>query len=236
MTKTIEIAAMALGGVSLFAVCFLGFALLSGTPLADVPLVGSLLRSPELTPPAGAPAQEPPQARERTRSRPELVASALGTLGAWSLPSPFRADELAALEDELQAELHEVEVRARALDERERELDERAHTLAERFETLEDLRRQLDTFAQELELRESEVLVAEEARDERQAARWNQLATVLAALDPRAAGERLVAYEPQEAAQALRALPPETAAEILNELGADEWKAYVDAYTALAGA
>ncbi len=140
MSKIIEIIAMALGGLSLFAVCFLAFATMSGTPLSNMSGIGSFFDAPEDD-------DRPHEPREGARRPPEtdprpttqIVASSMGALGAWSLPSPYTQAELKSLTDELKGKLHQLEARAAELDDRERRSEERSQLLAERFEALEGL-------------------------------------------------------------------------------------------------
>ena len=46
MNRIIEIVAMAVGGLSLFLVCFVGFAKLSGRDVSKVPVIGVLFPTP----------------------------------------------------------------------------------------------------------------------------------------------------------------------------------------------
>lgn len=230
MTKLIEAAAMLLGGLSLFAVSFVGFSVVSGTPLRDVAVVGKLLdHEPLEEAPAGAAALETLPASRRTER--QVIESSLGTLGTWSLPAPFTQEELRALADELQARLKTLDVRETQLDQRERDLESRDGEIAERYSTLEDMRKDLEAFKAELILREQEVRRDEGAREERESARWSGVARVIAGLEDEAAGRRLAAYGPEEAASILLAMDEARATEVLNQLEGERWKAFVNAYT-----
>jgi flagellar motility protein MotE (MotC chaperone) len=234
MGKFIEILAMGLGGISLFAVCFLGFAMTSGKPLDEVAGIGGFFDPTEIAEPPTEIVEAPSdRALTQRRSQGDIVRSGIGVMSAWSLPSPYSIAELSSLTDELKGRLQQIEVEEANLDQRERELDEEARTLAERFESMENLRVELEAFERRLDLREREVLQAENSASERETRKWSDVAAVLEALDTSVAGQRLVEYEPDDAAKVLRAMTPDTAAEILNQLAPERWKEYVEAYTAL---
>jgi len=233
MSKVIEIAAVTLGGLSLFAVCFLGFAVLSGTPLHQVALVGHLFEPPELGMPLTT--EGPRETQERSEPRPEndVISSSLGVMGTWNLPSPYTQDELRGLTDELKGKLTVLEMREQHLDEREQQLQEEADTIAERFESLERLRADLEAFQRELELRELEVIRDEKTTRDQATAQWRDVALILVDLDEDVAGQRLVEYPPEQAAAILRAMTPDQASTVLNAVDPARWKDYVDAYTKL---
>jgi len=233
MSKVIEIAAMTLGGLSLFAVCFLGFAVLSGTPLHQVAGIGRLFEPPpSLTP-------EFPEESADTGTRPsprpedEVISSSIGVMGTWNLPSPYTQDELRSLTDELKGKLTVLELREQHLDDRELRLDDEASSIAERFESMERLRADLETFQRELELRELEVIRDETTTRDQATAQWRDIAVILADLKEEVAGQRLVEYPPEQAAAILRAMTPADASTVLNAIDPGRWKEYVDAYTAL---
>ncbi len=238
MNRIIEIAALLLGGVSFFAVCFVGFAAISGTPLNEVALIGELVDAPEEggEPLAheGEPGEpqahkvaEPPKEPEHAR----VVQSSLGMLSTWSLPSPFASEELQELVDEIKAERLELDQREAQLALRESEIQEHEGLLAEKTATLGHLRKELETYEVSLTTREFEVRRLEGEADERAELRWTEVGGVFAALDPEQAGQRLAQYSPAEASRILRAMDEEKAVEILNQLQGDRWKEYLDAYT-----
>jgi flagellar motility protein MotE (MotC chaperone) len=235
MSKAIEIAAMTLGGLSLFAVCFLGFAVLSGTPLHQVAGIGRLLGAP--TPLTPEFPEQPENTDEHPGPRPEgdVISSSIGVMGTWTLPSPYTQDELRGLTDEIKGKLTVLELREQQLDDRELQLDDEADSIAERFEAMERLRADLETFQRELELRELEVMRDEETTRDQNAAQWRDVAVILADLDEEEAGKRLVEYPPEQAAAILRAMTPADASTALNAIEHGRWKEYVDAYTALGG-
>lgn len=232
MTKAIEIAAMTLGGLSLFAVCFLGFAVMSGTPLHEVAGIGAFFDAPQVATPGEA-GEPGPEEQEKPPKRPvsEVVSAGIGVMGTWTLPAPYTKEELQGLVDELKGKLTTIQQREAHLDERERKLDDQAADLAERFESMERLRVRLEEFQRELDLRELEVQRGEKAVAQEESARWKDVAGILADLDETQAGQRLVEYPPEEAGAILRAMNPEQANAVLNAVDPSRWKEYVDAYT-----
>ncbi len=240
MNKLIELAAILLGGTSFFAVCFVGFAAFSGTPLNEVPVVGQLLPAPD-EPQEGAKdaehaapetkdhAPETPKEHEDRAPRPPREELAL--LSTWSLPSPFSAEELLALVDQLKAQRLELDQREAQLALRESGIQEREEQVADEGASLTRLRKDLESYELDLATREFEVQRLEKDAADRQDARWADVGGVIAALESSAAGERLGKYTPEEAAQILRSIDEDKAVEILNQLQGDRWKEYVDAYT-----
>jgi len=234
MTKLIETAAMALGGLSLLAVSFVAFTVFSGTPLDEVAVLSKLLHGQDA---ATEPPTEPVEvAPSKPRSNTDVVETTLGSLGAWTLPSPFTENELQTLTDELKTKLQRLDLRQADQDRREEELDADRKTVAERFDSLESMQKDLEAFKAELKLREQEVLRDEAAASERATARWTDVGRVIAALEDEAAGRRLSSFPPEDAARILLSMEPTRAAEILNQLEGDSWKDYVEAYTDLRAA
>lgn len=235
MSKLIEIAAMVLGGLSLFAVSFVAFTMVSGTDMRRVAVIGSLL--PEVAVDGdGEPVAEPethalPPMPQRTNE--QVVEASLGVLGTWNLPSPYTQNELQALADELKMRRSRLELRANDLDVREQDLEAEQELIAEQHRTLEAMKAELEAFQAELALREQELRNEERAVADAHTERWKGVARVIAGLETDAAATRLKAFEPVEAARILTQMDDERAATLLNELDGKLWKDYVDAYTDL---
>ena len=233
MSKIIEIVAMLLGGLSLLAVSFVGFSVLSGAPLQDVAVIGGMFATEDedgaKSNGSDAAPATPPEPEKRSNT--EVVEASIGSMGAWSLPSPFTQTELKSLADEMKGKLRRLDLREAELDQREKEVLADQELIAERFESLETMRKELEAFKAELTLREQEVLRDESAAQEEETARWGDVARVIAALEDEAAGLRLASFPPDDAASILVAMDPERAAELLNQLEGDRWKDYVEAYT-----
>jgi flagellar motility protein MotE (MotC chaperone) len=232
MNRIIEVVAMAVGGTSLFLVCFVGFTALSGRDVSQVALIGKLLAQPEDEPdePVAAPVAEP--RRELTDAA--VVEASLGVLSAWTLPSPYSTSELRVLVQELESKRAELARREGALVRREKAVQADEQELAERLATLEELRAELERMQLDLEERRSLLGRDEDAAAASASARWTEVAGVIRVLDePEDAAKKLQEYPPTEAAKILRALGDEDqAGEILNAVAAARWKEYVDAYTA----
>ena len=239
MNRIIEIAAMAIGGLSLFLVAFVGFASLSGKDMSQVAVIGKLFPAPDEGEGHGGETAEPAQAEpvakhEKSLSDAAVLEASLGVLSAWTLPSPYSSSELRVLSEELKkkrAELAELES-SRTRRERAVETDE--HELEERMKVLAELQKHLERLQAELSEREQAAARQEDALQAGSDARWTAVAGVIGAIDETAqAALRLQEYEPAEAAKILRALGDDArAGEILNAVEPSRWKEYVGAYTA----
>ncbi len=240
MSKVIEIIALVLGGLSLFSVCFLGFAVAGGKSASEIPVVGSMFEQPAPEPAedegeakSSDPANSAAAPRARRNDR-DVIEAGIGVMGAWSLPSPFTQVELKELADELKSKRLAIESRERAILEREQEIGDKLLSINERFEMLENMRLDLEDFEQELRLREEEVKRDEDAQTQRIGQTWMDRASVFAGLSDSLAGEKLLEYEPTEAAQILRSMDQTKAAKILEQIPDQaKFKEYLDAYANL---
>jgi flagellar motility protein MotE (MotC chaperone) len=244
MTRIIEIAAMAIGGLSLFLVAFVGFASLSGRDMSQVAVIGKLFPKPaedEGAHGTGAGADEAEGTREehggergKGLSDAAVVEASLGVLSAWTLPSPYSTTELRGLSEEIKEKRAELEEAEHALGRRERAVADDERELEERMKTLAELQQHLEVMQTELTEREQAVARREATLEAGADARWTAVAGVIAAIEePAAAAKRLQEYQPDEAAKILRALnDDERAGAILNAFDEARWKEYVGAYTA----
>ncbi len=236
MNRLIEIAAMVLGGASLFTVCFVAFVTLSGRPIHEVAVIGKLFPAPEEGREERAVEGEGPEGQEtapRNLSDAAVVEASLGLLSAWTLPSPYSTSELRVLSEELKEKRAELEERERSLGRRERTVQEQERGLEERARSLEELRALLEQDEEELLAREQTLARGESAASAAEDARWAEVGRVLEGLEDEQAGKRLLEYTPQEAARVLAGMEDEQrAGEILNQVQGARWKEYVDAYTA----
>jgi len=235
MNRLLEILAMALGGCSLFAVCFLGFASMAGVPMHEVAVVGRFFPEPE-APPAEHAVVESSPADQGPPTDQEVLATSLGALGAWSLTPPFTAQELKGLADELKLKRLQLEQGIRDQNERAKELDARESMLMEQFQALEDLRARLEAFEQELLVRSEEVARGEAAASVQEDRKWKNLADLFGGLDAEEAGRRLTAYPPAEATKILLRLEEDLALEVLNTLTGDRYLEYAEAWAAASAA
>lgn len=238
MNRIIEIAAMTVGGLSLFLVCFVGFASLSGRDMSQVAVIGKLFPAPagESGEHGAAEAEHDDGGgkEEKNLSDAAVIEASLGVLSAWTLPSPYSSSELRVLSEEIKKKRGELEEAEHALARRERAVQDDEQELAERLKTLEELQKHLETVQGELSEREQAVARQENAVQSNADARWASVASVIGAIEePAAAAKRVAEYEPEEAAKILRALGDDArAGEILNALEESRWKEYVSAYTA----
>ncbi|MEW6073125.1 MAG: hypothetical protein AB1726_11125 [Planctomycetota bacterium] len=222
MNKTIEILAMVLGGISILTVCFLGFAVMSGVPLHRIAGIGKLFpapTSPEAeTAAASVPAGDPsaPDARQES-----VLLNQAGLLHAWSLPSPYTAEELQGLADGLRQRGRQLDARASELDAREGQLDEREETLQGRMEGLGELQGRLDAQRTALETLRAEVEARQSEMGQRLERKWTAQAKLLEEMKPDARAAILAGslYAPEEMAQLLHAMTEATRAEVMAELG-----------------
>src|SRR5262245_16167457 len=236
MNRIIEIVAMAVGGLSLFLVCFVGFVAMSGKDMSQVAVIGKLFPAPQEEEHA-AQGEELAQGEEHpaeSLSDAAVIEASLGVLSAWTLPSPYSSSELRVLSEEIKRKHAELGEREHALARRERATAEDERELEERLQSLEELRAHLEGLQLELSEREVELGRKADAALAGDEARWAELAGVIGAIDDAAdAAARLQEYAPADAAKILRALDDdERAGEILNAVPGERWKSFVDAYGA----
>jgi flagellar motility protein MotE (MotC chaperone) len=229
MTRTLEIAFMALGSLALFAVAFVGFAAKQGAPLGDLPVVGDLLASEEVA------EEDDPEidlvAEVDRKTDRQIVQAGVGLLAAYRLPLPFSGEELGRLAGELKARKNELDRRAFALDGRELRIAEREEIQAAQFEALDEMRADLERIELELEQRAAEVARDVSATKERNEASAQTRATLFAEGEPEELVGRLTKFGADDAADILVSLGPERATELLNALPETAWLEYANAYT-----
>jgi hypothetical protein len=121
-------------------------------------------------------------------------------------------------------------MRAATLDEKGKELEMRAQHYEERWAELESIRSNLMRTELELEQRKAEVTRDQSAQAARENASWKSLAAIFAEGKAKTLVSRLTQYEPHNAAKILRALPEARAAELLQEIPADRYVEYTEAY------
>ena len=230
MNRIFEIAAIALGGVSLFTVCFLGFAAMAGVPLNEVAVLGKIFpEAPDPGEPKPVSSQDQGEGIEFD-SPDEVYAHTQGVLSAFRLDPPFTGSELKSLGDELKLKNIQLEQRLREVSGREEALDQREEALADQFEALDEMRAKLEAFEQELSLRAEEIGRDEAAAEEAAQQRWTALAAVFAEQRAEDAVTRLKAYSPEDATKILLNLDKSQAIEILDEFKGEDFKRYSEAF------
>ena len=232
MTKTIELIVMALGGLSLFICAFLGFAVMSGTPLSELALIGPLFVGQEND------AEETDLALGELdngviTTTKQVIEANIGLLSAYALQPPYTADELKELTVELKTAKVSYEERMRKLELRESSVSEREELLADQFKTLEEIRDDLERLEEELNLRSAELGRDEATESSPKAPRWIKIAKLFEKGDVSELVDKLIAYEPKDAAFILSNLPLKRSGELLNAVPQPKWKDYVEAFSAL---
>jgi len=228
MGKFVEILAMTLGGISLFAVCFLGFAITSGKALDEVPLIGPLLMedTPEMDPDADL----TPAERIPTSMRPEtdILQHTSGVLQTFSVQSPYSQSELKELADTLKETRMKLDRRILDVESESESLALRNEGLNDREERLETFKQQLEARARELTLREAEVKNEERIASEKEQLVYVNKANSLSQLQPAEAVTRLATYQVEEIARILHAMKTEPADMIVKALPQERWEEVVD--------
>ncbi len=232
MNKVVKLVAIGLGANALFAVAFVGSALMRGAAFHEIPVIGKLAQAPEATP--AGPAEELPAPGELQPEKPfpPRRAAQAGVFDVFRLQSPYSNRELAKLVDELKGKILEADLRLADLEEQEEHLAERQEVLDEQFRTLQRMRTDLEEFEAELEARSAEIARDEASAAQRGQERWSTLAGLFAEGDPEELSTRLQDYAPGDAARILHALPEERARQLLAALPEAQWKDYAEAYSA----
>ncbi len=225
MNKGLKTGLIAGGGLLGFTFAYVAFALVLGVQPHDIPLVGKAFPAPaepkQETQVASAPAPEPVL---------EVRTASLGLLDVFQIESPYSSKELEQLVGDLKRKSKEYDERLAELGERERRSAERAEFLDEQYAQLQRLRTGLEEWENELQQRQVEVQRDERARAEREAESWAKLGKLFSEGDAAEQGKRLAAYTPEEAARVLQSMKPARAKELLDNVGADKWKEFADAY------
>ena len=239
MNKLLVQIGYALGGLSLFVSTFFVFALLSGTPLHEMALLGKFVPAPPEPEPVEAAQDETPAEDEPTPpvepTPADRLAGAAGILGVFQIPSPLSAEELQALARELESKRVELDARLAELEAREERLALREEALEERYEELGRLRQMLEDLENELDLRREEVEAAEAARRAAESERWKRVAKWFEEGEVEELVRQLTQFSPDEAALILRNLPDPRAGELLRAVPEERYRESVDAYMRIPG-
>lgn len=228
MNKGLKIGLIAGGGLLAFSFAYVTFALVLGVQPHEIPLVGKVFPAPA----------EPEKAKEETATtaaapsepKPTAQTASVGLLDVFQVESPYSAKELETLVADLKRKSKEFDQRMLELGERERRAAERSEFLDEQYAQLQRLRTGLEEWENELEQRQAEVQRNEKARAEREAESWAKLGKLFAEGDAADQGKKLANYTPEQAARILVTMKPARAKELLDNVGADKWKEFADAY------
>jgi len=187
-------------------------------------------------------AEAPPEAKDESQPTPVVdtpVVSAptpvaqqasIGLLDVFQIESPYTSKELEQLVGDLKRKNKELEQRLLELSDRERRSQERAEFLDEQYAQLQRLRTGLEQWESELDQRQVEVNRDERAQVERENESWAKLGKLFSEGEAAEQGKRLAAYTPEQAARILQTIKPARAKELLDNVGADKWKEFADAY------
>lgn len=219
----LKYAAYCLGATALLGGSFFTFAVLSGTPMSQVPGIGVAFPAPPDEEADLDAEPEPNDAREELaadrRSAGQVYGRARGPLQAFLLDNPFSAGELEELADALKSERRSLAVRESALEKLRAELDEERRHYQGLFAELEELRTALVARNEEQEAREAELRRQASNLEEVERASYRNLASVYAeGKADTTAGMLAQTYAPEKAALILAALDDERAAALLAEI------------------
>ncbi len=230
MNKGLKIGLIA-GGCALgFTFAYVAFALVLGVQPYQIPLVGKAF-----PPPPESPAQPPSSVANNAsgttpRQAPSAQVAGVGLLDVFQIESPYSGRELELLVSDLKRKSKEFDQRLGELAERERRSIERSEFLDEQYAQLQRLRTGLEEWESELQQRQAEVKRDEKARVEREVESWAKLGKLFAEGDAAEQGKRLATYTPEQAARILVTMKPSRAKDLLDNVGADKWKEFADAY------
>lgn len=228
MKKGLKIGLIAGGGLLAFSFAYVTFALVLGVQPHEIPLVGKAFPAPVEPEKAKDETPTPAAAPSEPKTAPQTAS--VGLLDVFQVESPYTAKELETLVADLKRKSKEFDQRMLELGERERRAAERSEFLDEQYAQLQRLRTGLEEWENELEQRQAEVRRNEKARAEREAESWAKLGKLFAEGDPADQGKKLAAYTPEQAARILVTMKPARAKELLDNVGADKWKEFADAY------
>ena len=221
-------AGFGLGAISLFALSFVTFTALSGTPLHEVAVIKNFVKPPEE---ASESATIDPQSDPVDRlSDKELVDGGSSVLRAFLFPAPYDAQGMGKLQDELKTRIRDYGQRLSQLREREAELAQREADIEDRYAELQKLRSALQDFELELTLRGEEVARDDNSRKMREKESWTRLAKLFEEGDVDEQSQRLLTFDPPDAARILNELSLERARSIMDALPVNRYQEFVQAY------
>ena len=217
-------------GLTLFAGSYVGIALVSGAPLHQVAGISMFVSTPEGAAESGD-GSNMADVEGAVPTPSELIEANVGLLGAYMIESPFSGSELRNLVGELKEQVREQTIERERLRMRNLELDEWEQALRERQAELAELRTKLEDLEGAVDLRMSELIRDESARDEKELQGWKDLAKLYTGGDAAVNAKMLTEESPKDAAKILRQLTDADAGEILRLITPNSVrKEYSDAY------
>lgn len=247
MMKPLEFSLLGVGGLSLFSVCFVGFASVAGVPMHSLPVIGGLYEAPqvlkvepeELVQDPNDPEQLASGETELSNPQRKVIENSVASLGSWTLPPPFEIEDLGRLVEELRTGRDDVDRQTQLLDSREEQITEELDSLSRRSTQLDELRRDLEEREAKLARRSEEFEgLAQDLnrtdllRDDTAEQELLRQSLFFAEGEVDEAAKRLGSFAPDEAALILHKLEDSARAiEILNALPEPLWKEFMTAYS-----
>ncbi|WP_145191839.1 hypothetical protein [Planctomycetes bacterium Pla163] len=247
MMKPLELGLLGVGGLSLFSVCFVGFASVAGVPMHTLPVIGGLYEAPPVHEEEPEPLVQDPDdpeqiaTNEQKLSNPQrkIIENSVASLGSWTLPPPFEMEDLGRLVDELRTGRDDLDRQTQLLDSREEQIAEELDSLSKRSTQLDELRRDLEEREAQLARKTEEFeRLAEDLnrtdllRDDDAEKELLRQSLFFAEGEIDEAAKRLASFDAEEAALILHKLTDSNrAVAILNALPETAWKEYMTAYS-----
>ncbi|MFT5079448.1 MAG: hypothetical protein ACI9D0_000038 [Bacteroidia bacterium] len=233
--KIIELAAIGIGGLSLFLASFLVFALSAGVPAHQVAIVGGLFPAPDVgdQPTSSAIIDgATPDIVEKTMD--DVLISTLDRLPSYTIQSPFADDEMSTLVEELKRTKLAYEEGVQDIEQREDALTKRDANLDEKDRILKDLMAALDRREMEMKLLQAELDNGLKVADEAKEAEWATIATGFLGSNFEKLALLVGTYADEEAAMILKNLENDQRQGILDALSQDKFKEIMAAYSKVA--
>ena len=230
--KIVKYAAISLAAIVLFAASFFLFAILSGTPLDQLAVIGKYMAKSqdESQVPADPETSVASELKEDRRPEEVVLSSATSPLQAFLLQSPFSTEELQQLQSELKSKITANAARQLDLNARQREIETREKHLEDRWSELEAIRNALNQRELELTQRGDEIDREARVAAETEEASWEGIASIFSEGKVKDLKDKLLAFPPEKAALIMKSLPESRAAELLQTLTGEDFRTYTDAY------
>jgi len=231
MNNIAKYLAYGLGAFSLCLGSFLTFAILSGTPLHEMAIVGGMFPEPRAITGTGEGIADPLEdLATDSRPRATVLDQASIPLQAFVLQSPFTTERLESLQTELKSAIHSNEQLALELGETKAELDRQRQHIEDRWNELDLFRDKLVERDLELQSLSDELERDVAAQSEKERAQWVKAAKLFEKGKTKDLARNLTLYPPTDAAKILSALEGERAAEILAAVPPDRYLEYAEAF------
>ena len=233
LNKAIEISALTVGGISLFLMSFLVFALSAGVPAHEVAIVGSLFPVPEVAEPTEDPELELARPKLQPKTPEQVLQGIIGNLPSLSGPSPFEDGEVERLVAEIKETKLQLDREREQVDKRQIDVAQREETLDEKAALIQDLMAELDVRVGEIRLQQEELDRDLTVASEAEAERWKKQAAVFKKGDAGKLAKRLENYPAEDAARILANLEEAQRNKLLAEVTDAKFTEFNAAFAAL---